>query len=282
MEIVFNCISFLSFIGTIALYFYYPKEKRKIHIVISLFVFVIFVLIGFTVADLFENKNVQKLVVSIFIFMTNICTYLIIQKTNVVSTVIQFINKHRTKVIIVISVLPIIFGLVSLICIRQTFSADKFDVYVDTNGADNYSLQSIDERSIIDIESERYEAIESDSSKTGDRSWITSKQTSDYDNVVYSSSEFNGVKVIQATKILSDKVVFEVDNTVSKGNCRISLIMDGEILHDFEINTQSEYTLKNTKGKEVFIVFAGEAATMNISISRNQSKQSGDGSVIEP
>ena len=213
--------------------------------------------------------------------MSNVVVYLIIEKTNLIDALFNFFKKNYKKFLPFLIIVPIIWGIFTFVYFQNIFGDDSMEKYVDTNGSDNYSLQNIDETLMIG--GNHYRASMPHIETSGNSSGMAEYEECDYDSVVHSSAIFNGVLVAQATKVVDGVVEFTVENTINQGNARITLIVDGIILHDFEINNTTTYTLKNADGKEALIVFAGEDADMEISITRKQihNEQPGDSSVID-
>ena len=269
MEIIFNAIVSLTFIILFISFIYYKKNnKRTEHFIIAPIMLIVFVILGSAIASLFENNDVQKAVVACFLFLSNIGTFFVVMKTNMILSIIGFAKKHYKKAVFILPVLPIIVGLCFSIYIRQQFASIDFEEYVDTNGEDDFSLQSIDESSIITMNS-FCTARKNDSVTSGKKTGTSSYQSDDYDNIEYLCLDMHGVDVVQATKVSKNEMQFIVESTINKGNCRISLVSEGNILYDFGINCISTYTLKNAQGKEVFIMLAGEDADAEITVSRN-------------
>lgn len=269
MEIIFNILLSLTFIILLASFFYYKKNNKKTeHFIIAPIMLITSIILGLAIATLFENNDIQKVIVACFLFLSNVGTYFVVMRTNMVSRIISFLKKHYKKGVFILPVLPIMVGLCFSIYIRQQFASIDFEEYVDTNGEEDFSLQSIGESSIITMNS-FCTARKNDSVTSGKITGTSSYQRDDYDNIEYLCLDLHGVDVVQATKVSKNEMQFMVESTINKGNCRISLVSEGNILYDFDINCKSTYTLKNAQGKEVFIMFAGEDADAEIMVSRN-------------
>ena len=261
---IFNISLFLCFVLIIVMYFYFLKKKQtQKYIIVLLFAFFAFLLCGVAIANFIESKIIQQIVVACFLLISNVVTFFVVSKVPAVDKVIAFIKIHLKF----IAVIPLIVAVLLAIPFLNDFSDENFDKYEDTNGDSNYSLQSINDDMIVSLQNKSI-AIQASESTKGNNSGMTSHERYDYDKVDYSCSEFHGVKIVQATKVSSDDIEFRVDNVVNKGNFQISLVVDGAIIHNFDLNKNSTYHLKSANGKEIFIVLAGECADINLEITR--------------
>lgn len=117
----------------------------------------------------------------------------------------------------------------------------------DTNGDDNYTLQTINDYNIIKMD-------------VGARNLKESKSIVS-DTVTYSSDKFTGVAEIYGENLWGNRFDITVHHaSVDSGNFRIVLVHNDEIVHEFTLNelTQS-YTLENPSGY-VALRIAGESA----------------------
>lgn len=117
----------------------------------------------------------------------------------------------------------------------------------DTNGADNYSLQTITDSNIINRD------IGAMGLKTSTDS-ISNTTT-------YSSDKFTGVEEIYGENIWGNRFDITINHArVDSGNFRIVLLEGDKIVHEFKLNelTQS-YTLENPNGY-ISLRIAGESA----------------------
>lgn len=146
-------------------------------------------------------------------------------------------------------ILYAILGIAVLVVCIIWFINDDFTHIEDTNGADNYSLQTITDEDIV----KREMASMGAGTKTDS---LTNTET-------HFSNKFSGVTAIYTDNIIfsSGEITFTVNHAeVTKGNFKIVLVVDDEIVHEFKLNelTQS-FTLEDVKG-EIALVIAGESA----------------------
>ena len=139
-------------------------------------------------------------------------------------------------------------GAVAIIAVAAVwFLSDDLEHIEDTNGADNFSLQTITDSNIIKMDMGALNVTESKSS-------ITNTTT-------YSSKKFTGVAEIYGENIWGNRFDITINHAnVNSGNFRIVLLQNDEIVHEFTLNelTQS-YTLKNPSG-HIALRIAGESA----------------------
>ncbi len=127
------------------------------------------------------------------------------------------------------------------------FIQDSFEHIEDTNGADNYNLQTITDSNIINRD------IGAMGLKISNG--IVTNTTS------YSSKKFTGVEEIYGENIIANRMEFTINHAqVTEGNLRIVLLVDDEIVHEFKLNELTQtYELKNPSGY-VSLRIAGESA----------------------
>lgn len=117
----------------------------------------------------------------------------------------------------------------------------------DTNGDDNYKLQTITDANIINRDIGALGAgVSSDS--------VTKTE-------MYHSNKFSGVEEIYSDNVVTNRMEFIVNHAqVTKGNFRMVLVVNDEIVHDFALNEITQtYVLENVKGT-VALRIAGESA----------------------
>lgn len=117
----------------------------------------------------------------------------------------------------------------------------------DTNGAENYALQTITDENII----------KRDVGATGlkiSTDAITNTKT-------YSSEKFTGVEEIYGTNIWGNRLEITINHTrVDSGNFKIVLLEGEKIVHEFALNELSQsYVLENPNGY-ISLRIAGESA----------------------
>ena len=121
----------------------------------------------------------------------------------------------------------------------------------DTNGADNYTLQEINDSNIIkmDVGALNFSATDMPLTMTE-----------------YKSEKFTGVAEIYGTSIKGNRMDITLYNLwVESGNFRVVLIHNDEIVHEFKLNELMQtYTLENPSGY-VALRIAGESADFTFS-----------------
>lgn len=128
--------------------------------------------------------------------------------------------------------------------------------YEDTNGADNFSLQTITDEDIIHL-------------KTG-ASGLTYEET-DLGGITsseYSAKNFNGVEQIYQTNFLlpSDIEVCIGHMNVDKGNFKLVAVNDDRIIHEFAPDAFNESFLFENLSGSFSIHVAGESAAFSFHI----------------
>ncbi|MBQ7875552.1 MAG: hypothetical protein IJ306_10455 [Oscillospiraceae bacterium] len=138
-------------------------------------------------------------------------------------------------------------GVIAGIIVLVLFIFDDFEHIEDTNGPDDYSLTTITDENIINLDM---------GSLGGPR-----KHKELFSNTTYSAEKFSGVCEIYGENIVANRMEFYVNHAeVNAGNFRIVIVVDDEIVHDFTLNelTQS-YVLEDVSGY-VALRIAGESA----------------------
>lgn len=122
----------------------------------------------------------------------------------------------------------------------------------DTNGADNYALQQINNDNIINMD-------------TGALNLTETKEL--FNNLpTYKSDKYTGVSEIYMTNMIGNRFDITLYNTtVRSGNLKIVLVHNNEIVHEFKLNELVQtYTLENPNGT-VALRIAGESADFEFS-----------------
>ena len=129
--------------------------------------------------------------------------------------------------------------------------------YEDTNGPDNYALESITDAMII--KGSGSSSMGMVNSKVVDGSKTTLKEK---------VARFNGVRTL-CTLEKNSSYVLHLDASVTKGNARIVIVSDTEILADFSVNGSDQIIPIDTgiaKDSKVYIKIAGEACSYEIEL----------------
>lgn len=121
----------------------------------------------------------------------------------------------------------------------------------DTNGDDDYSIETISNDEIID----------------GTSSFsVGSLETSTNGVNKYKVNKFSGVKTIDTFRLNNSIFTIEVDCTVSSGNFMLALTTDKKIVKEFNINSSDSFTINNFSGT-YYLKIVGESAKFNITYS---------------
>lgn len=182
--------------------------------------------------------------------------------------IVSPIKKNLKNVYIVIAFLLC----VAVFCVAMSLWSDSQHIE-DTNGMDNYTLETITDAELISLNtSSTADSVEHGT--YGNKSGVNQNSVADYDIIKYSSERTSGIKVMQATKVSKDTLILTIDNVVESGNCKIVIVIDGEIYTEIQLNSQNTIELKDMQGKEVFVVIGCESAKLDFEISRTQEDRS--------
>jgi len=130
------------------------------------------------------------------------------------------------------------------------------EVYEDTNGPDDFSLQTITDTNIINLDLGASGLGYYEMNLGG----IMVKE--------YSSTNFNGVERIYLTNFIlpSDVIIYIGTLNVKSGNFRLVIVNDDEIIFDFKPGIFSEEFLFENLSGSFAIHVAGESAEFNFDI----------------
>lgn len=143
----------------------------------------------------------------------------------------------------------------------------------DTNGATDFSLQTITEQEIVATSfggtqiywSSTHEGNQSDISDAFEDRFI---KELDYDKIRTKAQEFSGVDDVHATKTNSQSLTLTIKSTVTEGNFAIVIVVDGSFYCSVDINQTKSITLDDIAGKTVLVKIAGESAEYQIEVER--------------
>ncbi len=171
---------------------------------------------------------------------------------------------------ITISILGIFCLCLSLLGCTLIFNDAKH--FKDTNGENDHSLSMISEKEICAVENKCY-CVLFGLNPEGKKSYDDSDFLHDADYIeAVATSPLSGVSYIQVTYGLEDSITFTVESERTAGNLRIVLLDENyNIIHDFDIDGESQYTVNNAKGKEFEIRVAGEEAKFVLKVTREFS-----------
>lgn len=145
-----------------------------------------------------------------------------------------------------------LFGIIIVIAVAAVaifmFMGNDLEHIEDTNGAENFALQTITDENIIN----------KDIGAVGGPNMSTDNISN---TTTYSSKKFTGVAEIYGVDITTTSMDITVNHaSVTEGNFKLVLLVDDEIVHEFKLNELSQtYTLEKPSGY-VSLVIAGESA----------------------
>lgn len=142
----------------------------------------------------------------------------------------------------------IVFAIVLIIVCGVWFFKSDLKHIEDTNGADNYALQEITDKNIIDLD-------------MGSLGGPNEKHDNITNTTTYYAKKFTGVSEIFGENLKANRFEIIVNFAqVDEGNFRMVLVENDEIVHEFTLNelTQS-YVLEDVSGY-VALRVAGESA----------------------
>ena len=145
--------------------------------------------------------------------------------------------------------------LIFICCMCFTFVGCGTE-YADTNGEDNFELETITEENIINLE-------------TGASGLsYTETQLGDIYSTEYSSKNFNGVERIYLTNFIgkSDIRVYIGHMNVKSGNFKLVVINNDEIIHEFPLDTFNEEIWFEDLTGDFAIHVVGESAEFDFHI----------------
>ena len=125
----------------------------------------------------------------------------------------------------------------------------------DTNGADNFELQTITDEDIAKIEM---------------GSLNVGVSTNNITNMTeISSSKFTGVYEVLYTNLIgkSDFMLNIYDFQINSGNFKMVVVHDGEIVHTITPENAEEFLLEDISGT-VSLVIAGESADFSFEMAK--------------
>lgn len=144
--------------------------------------------------------------------------------------------------------------IVIMLALVMAFAATACGVEIpDNNGPDDYSLATITDEEIVNLD-------------LGASSYSMSPGSEDENYMEeltkFKGKEFSGVTEIYSVNFLgkSDVMVDVTSIQVNSGNFRLMALLDGEIVHDFDLDEIGQtFELRDVKGY-FSIVMAGEMA----------------------
>ena len=125
------------------------------------------------------------------------------------------------------------------------FLGDNMRHIEDTNGADNFELQTITDENICNL----------------DMGSLNVNVSESFNTTTYKSGCFSGVYEVFSENIITNRYEITVNHArVDSGNFKMVLCVNDEIVHTFALNELTQtYVLENVNGN-VSLRIAGESA----------------------
>lgn len=143
--------------------------------------------------------------------------------------------------------LPLLAAVALIVVAVIWFTGSNLEHIADTNGPDDFTLQTITDDNIRNRDIGALNVGQSTSLVS--------------DTVTYSSKKFTGVYEVFTENIVTNRYEITVNHTrVDAGNFKMVLCVDDEIVHEFTLNTLSQtFVLEHVNGT-VSLRIAGESA----------------------
>lgn len=158
-------------------------------------------------------------------------------------------DRIKNIFLVIISVVVVIVGIVTMV-------TNDLEHIEDTNGADDYSLTTITEDDIINM----------DMGSIGGPN--TSKGILNGKNITFSAKKFTGVYEILYDNLIgkSDFVLDLTNYTINDGNFKMVVVHNDKIVATIEPDALVNYCLEDINGT-VALRIAGESASFEFSMS---------------
>lgn len=135
------------------------------------------------------------------------------------------------------------------VAIVMSFAGCVMSKYKDTNGESDFSLQTITDADILQ--------------GTGTSKLMYSKFTIN-NKTEFKAKTMSGVETVWERRLSDETLELTVSSTFTKGNARLVLLVDDEIVHDFSLNEQDQqFNLEHVTGK-VRLKLACESAGFSV------------------
>lgn len=142
-----------------------------------------------------------------------------------------------------------IFCTFLVIAVLVSLSGCMASAYEDTNGEDNFSLQTLTDQDIIQ--------------GTNTTSFMSSTVTLN-NKTVCKVQTMSGVDELFEKRMKNETLDMVVSCEIVKGNARLVLVIDDKIVHDFALNENNQqFILENVTGK-VCLKIAGESTGYSV------------------
>ncbi len=124
----------------------------------------------------------------------------------------------------------------------------------DTNGEDNYQLQTISDERII--------------SGKGSTVKVGSVSTTINNKGTYKVKKFSGVETIFSIDGSNNRITLTIISEIKSGNFKIVLVNEKQIVKVFDLNCTQSVTIENATGR-FDLKIAGESANFSIEYEKN-------------
>lgn len=268
LEVISSILGGIStlIIALITLSLAKKKNQKSLAKIIPIIPLIVCVFSGI-VYPLFDELIIKIIICYVIAIVANILLIFIQNKLFDIETICDItpVNKLKINRKSILSITIFLVFVAVIVATSMLYSNSK--QIEDTNGLNNYSLQTINDNSIKNLDVD-FTAKSVSHGKQGDNSGVVGYD--DYDVVRYSSKQASGVKVLQATKVTESNLTLTVDSNVVSGNCKVAIVVDNQIYSEFELNTKSTIELSDVQGKEVFVVLACESANLQLELTRTR------------
>ena len=140
-----------------------------------------------------------------------------------------------------------VFAIVLIVIAVFWFSGDDLNHIEDTNGANNYSLQTITDENIRNLDIGALNIVKHDN-LIGE-------------TVTYQSDRFTGVYELFRENIVTNRFEITINHAqVNAGNFKMVLCIDDEIVHTFALNELTQTFILEDVAGTVSLRIAGESA----------------------
>ena len=170
----------------------------------------------------------------------------------------------EVKLALCISIPVIVAIFVLVICLLPKIE------YTDTNGPDNFALNTITREEILGL-NQKHSASQEVKKLWGAGTNIRSGiyQEYDCDNVTCSYGRIDGIAILQVTKVSSNTLTLNINSVIEEGNAEIVILIDGEYYCSVDVNQNKVITLQGVANKTIIVKLAAESAKMKVDISRD-------------
>ncbi len=175
-------------------------------------------------------------------------------------------SSQKIFFIVTIVVTALIVGFILIFGIMDKVQKNTIP---DTNGTEDFALNSITIEQIVSEEFAAYKYI-AGGKGTGEQSQVKDYRFKDLDYTRMTSyaKSFSGIDTLHATRSQNDTLILEIESIVSSGNFAIIILVDGEMYSEVPINQSTQIKLTDVSGKTVLVRIAGESAEYEIAVNR--------------